>query len=105
MNIPESRFFVINNQAVIPTLIFKRNLTLEQIGAFCVISAVNYCWWTELDEISKDLGLPVEKVIELRDALVDKNCMAAPQELPTDDEQAEFAESVYQDFRENLEQE
>lgn len=104
MKIPESRFFVINNQAVIPTLVLKRDLTLEQLGAFCVVSATSYCWWNEIDKLTEALGLPAEKIIELRDALVEKNCMGAPQELPTDEEQAEIAESVYQDMRENLEQ-
>ncbi|HDM8192289.1 TPA: hypothetical protein P0E30_003722 [Vibrio harveyi] len=105
MNIPESRFFVINNQAVIPTLIFKRNLTLEELGAFCVISATGYCWWDELEEVAEALDITEEKATELRDALVEKNCMAIPSDLPTDEEQAEVAASVYEDFRENLDQE
>ncbi len=105
MKIPESRFFVINNQAGIPTLVFKRGLTLEELGAFCVVSAASYCWWTELDEVAEALEIPKEKVIELRDALVAANCLGVPQELPTEEEQAEAAAAVYQDFRENLEQE
>ncbi|EGR3219729.1 hypothetical protein RGL42_002812 [Vibrio parahaemolyticus] len=103
MNIPENRFFVLNNMAVVPTMIFKRGLTLEELGAYCVLSATSFNWWKDVDELSNALGVPVEKLESLRQALVEKCGLTESKDEYNEEEQAERASSIYKDIRTNSE--
>lgn len=105
MNIPENRLFVMNNMMVIPVLILKRKLTLEELGLYCVYSSTCFDWWKDVEEVCDALGLARSKFELLRDSLVEKNCIQPPQELPSDEEISEQAQAVYQEIRENAESE
>nr|WP_321458667.1 hypothetical protein [uncultured Vibrio sp.] len=105
MNIPENRLFVMNNMMVIPVLILKRNLSLEELGLYCVYSSTCFDWWNDVEEVCDALGMARSKFELLRDSLVEKNCIQPPKELPTEEEQTERASAVYQDIRENTTEE
>ncbi|HIF6165103.1 MULTISPECIES: hypothetical protein [Vibrio harveyi group] len=103
MKIPENRLFVMNNMMVIPVLILKKNLNLEELGLYCVYSSTCFDWWENVDEVCEALEMSRSKFELIRDSLEKKNCISRPVELPTEEEQSERASDVYKEIRENVE--